>query len=116
MGVAGEERRARIEAKLRERLAATHVEVLDESHLHAGHAGAASGGGHFRATIVSGRFAGLTRVRAQQLVYEALADEMGGAIHALAMRTLTPEAWRESEGGAERAPTAASRSTPSASS
>ena len=43
------------------------LDIVDESHLHAGHAGAASGGGHFRATIVSGRFAGLTRVRAQQL-------------------------------------------------
>lgn len=84
-----EERRARIEAKLRERLVATHVEVLDESHLHAGHAGAASGAGHFRATIVSARFEGLSRVQAQRLVYQALDDEMGSQIHALAMRTLT---------------------------
>jgi len=94
----GEARRARIEAKLRDRLAASHVEVQDESHLHAGHAGAASGGGHFRATIVSARFDGLSRVRAQQLVYEALDDEMGSAIHALAMRTFTPEAWRDERG------------------
>ena len=93
-----DDRRARIEALLRETLAATHVEVIDESHLHAGHAGAASGGGHFRATIVSERFAGLSRVRAQQLVYEALADEMRGAIHALAMRTFTPEDWDSANG------------------
>ncbi|MEE2663511.1 MAG: BolA family protein [Myxococcota bacterium] len=86
-----EARRARIEAKLRERLAATRVELLDESHLHAGHAGAASGAGHFRATIVSQRFAGLSRVEAQRLVYRALCDEMGDQIHALAMRTLTPD-------------------------
>ena len=85
-----EERRARIEAKLRERLDATRVEVLDESHLHAGHPGAASGAGHFRATIVSERFEGLSRVAAQRLVYQALDDEMGEHIHALAMRTLTP--------------------------
>lgn len=87
----GEERRARIEAKLRERLDARRVEVVDESHLHAGHPGAASGAGHFRATIVSQRFDGLSRIAAQRLVYEALADEMGEHIHALAMRTLTPE-------------------------
>ena len=86
-----EERRARIEAKLRERLAAERVELLDESHLHAGHAGAASGAGHFRATIVSERFAGLSRIAAQRLVYQALEDEMGEHIHALAMRTLTPD-------------------------
>jgi len=86
-----EERRARIESKLRERLDAVRIEVLDESHLHAGHAGAASGAGHFRATIVSQRFEGLSRVQAQRLVYEALEDEMGEHIHALAMRTLTPD-------------------------
>jgi len=86
-----EERRARIEEKLKERLEATRVEVIDESHLHAGHAGAASGAGHFRAEIVSHRFEGLSRVAAQRLVYEALEDEMGAHIHALAMRTLTPD-------------------------
>lgn len=89
----GEDRRARIERKLRERLAALHVEVVDESHLHAGHAGAASGAGHFRALVVSARFTGLSLVAAQRLVYEALADELGGEIHALSLRTLTPERW-----------------------
>jgi BolA protein len=94
------ERRERIEAKLRERLAAEHVEVVDESHLHAGHAGAAGGGGHFRALVVSARFEGLGPVAAQRLVYDALADEMGGEIHALSIRTLTPERWAGSEAGA----------------
>ncbi len=89
------DRRARIEGLLREKLAAEHVEVVDESHLHAGHAGAASGGGHFRAVIVAERFAGLSRLEAQRLVYAALADEMGGAIHAFSMTTLSPAQWRE---------------------
>jgi len=84
-------RRARIEAKLRERLDATRVEVVDESHLHAGHAGAAGGGGHFRATVVSPRFAGLSRLAAQRLVYAALDDEMGREIHALSIRTRVPD-------------------------
>ena len=88
-----QERRGRIEAKLRESLDATFVEVIDESHLHAGHAGARSGAGHFRATIVSERFAGLSAVAAQRLVYGVLADEMGPEIHALSMKTLTPEQW-----------------------
>jgi BolA protein len=85
--------RDRLEAALRERLAAVHIEVVDESHLHAGHAGARGGGGHFRALIVSDRFEGLTRIRAQQLVFETLGDWMGREIHALSMKTYTPEAW-----------------------
>jgi BolA protein len=82
-----------LEARLRERLEATHVEVIDESHLHAGHAGAKDGGGHFRAVIVSEQFAGLNRVKAQQLVYGVLDDWMGREIHALSMKTFTPEGW-----------------------
>jgi BolA protein len=96
--VGAEGRRARIERALRERLGALHVEVIDESHLHAGHAGAAGGGGHFRALVVSERFAGLSPLAAQRLVYEALATELRGEIHALSLRTLTPERWR-AEGG-----------------
>ena len=82
-----------LEARLREALDPTHLEVLDESHLHAGHAGAREGGGHYRAIIVSERFAGLNRVRAQQLVYGLVADWMGREIHALSMKTYTPAAW-----------------------
>jgi len=87
------DRRGRIEHKLQERLEATHVEVIDESHLHAGHAGAAGGAGHFRALVVSPRFEGLSMLAAQRLVYAALSEEMGGEIHALSVRTLTPERW-----------------------
>jgi BolA protein len=92
-----EERRARIERELRERLAAVHVDVMDESHLHAGHIGARDGGGHFRAVVVSTRFEGRTPVQRQRLVYEALEDAMGGEIHALSMRTLTPAQWTGSK-------------------
>ena len=87
-----------IEKKLREGLAAVYVEVVDESHLHEGHAGARSGGGHFRVTVVSPRFAGLNQVQAQRLVYHALRDEMGSEIHALSIKTSTPQQW---EAGAD---------------
>ena len=97
MSAPGEDRRSHIEGKLRTELGATHVEVIDESHLHAGHAGAREGGGHFRATIVSEKFAGMNAVAAQRLVYGVLADEMGSEIHALSMKTLTPAQWQESE-------------------
>jgi len=80
-----EERRARIEARLREGLEPQHLEVVDESHKHVGHAGARSGKGHFHVTIVSSRFEGLSRVAAQRLVYLTLAHEMEHDIHALSM-------------------------------
>ena len=81
----------RIERKLRLELDAKHVELEDESHLHAGHAGAASGEKHFKAVIVSDRFAGLSRVQAQRLVYSVLEQEMAGEIHALSMETRTSD-------------------------
>jgi len=89
------DRRSRIETRLREGLEADPVIVVDESHLHAGHAGAREGGGHFRAVVVSRRFEGRSAVERQRLVYAALAEEMGGEIHALSMQTLTPAQWEE---------------------
>jgi BolA protein len=94
------DRRSQIEARLRAELSASHVAVEDESHRHAGHAGAASGGGHFRATVVSERFLGLSRVARQRLVYSALAAEMKSEIHALALRTWTPAEWAAQTGSA----------------
>jgi BolA protein len=90
------DRRSHIEVKLREALDASHVEVIDESQLHAGHAGAAGGGGHFRALIVSERFEGANALARQRLVYGVLAEEMRGEIHALSMQTLTPGEWKGS--------------------
>ena len=75
---------------LRHTLAATAVEVEDESALHVGHPGAASGGGHYRVTVVSPVFEGKSRVERHRLVYAALAEEMQQAIHALTLTTLTP--------------------------
>jgi BolA protein len=88
-----------LEARLRERLDATHVEVIDESHLHAGHPGAKDGGGHYRAVIVSERFEGLNRVKAQQLVFSVVDDWMGREIHALSMKTFTPEGYEAERDG-----------------
>ncbi len=82
-----------IKAALEQKLDATHVEVVDQSTLHEGHAGSAVGGGHYQVLVVSDRFDGLNRVAAQRLVYEALGDLMQTEIHALSMRTLTPRQW-----------------------
>ena len=65
-------------------------QVEDESALHAGHAGAASGGGHYRLHLVSSRFEGLNRVSRHRLVYDCLGNLMKTEIHALALTLLTP--------------------------
>lgn len=80
--------------RMRERLHALtpiEISIADESALHAGHAGAASGGGHYRMTIVSAAFTGQPRVKRHRLVYDALADLMQREIHALAMTLLAPD-------------------------
>jgi BolA family transcriptional regulator, general stress-responsive regulator len=82
---------AEIRRRLEQTLAPQQIEVLDESHLHAGHAGAASGMGHFRVHIVSERFAGLNRIQRHRLVYDSLADLMQTDIHALSLTTLAPD-------------------------
>ena len=81
-----------IKAKLSEALEPEQLEVTDESHLHAGHAGAREGGqSHFRLLVVAGAFEGLSRVARQRLINDILREELAGPIHALAMKTLTPE-------------------------
>ncbi len=81
----------RIDAKLRAGLAPERLDIKDESHLHAGHAGArADGESHFRLLIVSSKFDGVSRVARQRLVNDLLREELSERIHALAMKTLTP--------------------------
>ncbi|MFJ3044844.1 BolA family protein [Herbaspirillum chlorophenolicum] len=80
--------------RIRERLIATFSPsqclVEDESALHAGHAGAASGGGHYRVRLVSNLFEGKNRVNRHRLVYDCLSDLMQQEIHALAIVALAP--------------------------
>ena len=80
----------RIHMLLVDALAPTVLEVGDDSHLHAGHAGAASGGGHFRVKIVSERFEGLRLVMRHRLVYDAVQGMMHTDIHALAITAHAP--------------------------
>ena len=82
-----------IETKLTRELNPVHLEIVDDSHLHSGHAGARGGGGHYRVTIVSKAFEGLTSPQRHRLVYRILAAEMHGVIHALSLSTLTPAEW-----------------------
>lgn len=81
-----------IRDKLTARFAPARLDVIDESHRHAGHAGARpEGETHFTVTIVSAAFAGLGRVARQRLVYEALAAELANRVHALSVTARTPD-------------------------
>jgi BolA family transcriptional regulator, general stress-responsive regulator len=80
-------------AAMKERLASLepeHLELIDDSAQHAGHAGARSGGGHYRLLIVATRFAGLGTIARHRLVYDALGTLMDGDIHALSITARTP--------------------------
>lgn len=87
MGTAG-----RMRSKLEAALAPDLIEIEDESHRHAGHAGSRPGGEtHFRVRIVAAAFRGLGRVERQRLIYDALALELAGGVHALSLTAQTPE-------------------------
>ena len=79
-----------IETALRQALQPSRIEVQDDSHLHAGHAGAREGR-HFTVRITSSRFAGCSRIARHRLVYDALRLLMPAGIHALAIEARAPD-------------------------
>ena len=83
-------REAAIHLRLTQTFAPLRCQLEDESAAHAGHAGAASGGGHYRLLIISTLFEGQNRVNRHRLVYDCLRDMMHAEIHALAITALTP--------------------------
>jgi BolA protein len=84
------ERVQQIQAKLEAAFSPSHLQVKDQSHLHAGHAGARDGMGHFEATIVADAFAGKSRIERHRLVYAALGTMMQTDIHALKINAFSP--------------------------
>ena len=85
------DRVAKIEAILAEAFSPSHLLVKDQSHLHAGHAGAQDGKGHFEVRIVSDRFTGQSRIARHRSVFEALGEMMTTDIHALKIHANTSE-------------------------
>lgn len=82
----------RITDKLTRRFSPAALQVIDDSARHHGHAGWREGGEtHFKVEIVAAAFAGQSRVARQRLVYQTLAEELAGPVHALELKTLTPE-------------------------
>jgi len=81
---------ALFEQDLHQSFAIEHLRIEDESHLHAGHAGAASGGGHFKLTIVAPEFKGLGLVARHRAIYAALNRHIPTEIHALTINAIAP--------------------------
>ena len=80
-----------IEKKLADALHPERLSVIDESHLHEGHAGHRPGGEtHFRIHIVSSSFEGKSRVERHRMINALLADDLAGGVHALALKTQAP--------------------------
>ncbi|MBS0432603.1 MAG: BolA family transcriptional regulator [Proteobacteria bacterium] len=79
-----------LRAKLIAALDPQSLEVIDEGHLHIGHAG--EGSGHFRVRIVSAAFVGKSAIERHRLVYAAVGDLIGRGVHALAIEARPPEA------------------------
>jgi BolA protein len=80
-----------IEQKVASALQPTHLELLNESHMHAG----PRTDSHFKLVAVSAAFAGLSKVKRHQLVYRLLGEELAGPVHALALHLYTPGEWKE---------------------
>jgi len=83
-------RAERLRERLESRFSPTRLTIIDESHLHAGHAGAASGQSHFRVSIVAEAFRGTSAVARHRMVYAAVDDLLKTDIHALAIEALPP--------------------------
>lgn len=83
------ERIEMIRERLEQALSPTAVEVIDESHLHAGHPGARDGRGHFRVRVVSPVFHGLPRLARHRRVYAAMGELMSSDIHALTIEAVS---------------------------
>lgn len=91
-----ESRVAMIERRLREALQVETVTVRDDSRLHAGHAGAKDGGGHYRVLVVSRDFTDRNTIQRHRMVYDAMGEAMRvDTIHALSIQALTPEEYRQ---------------------
>ena len=79
-----------IKSKLTEAFTPSELNIIDDSHQHAGHA-SAKGGGHYRVRLVSAAFAGKTTIQRHRMVYAALGNLMDSEIHAVSIQAFTPD-------------------------
>ena len=86
-----DDRISRIRSRIQASLCPESLEIMDESHLHIGHAGARDGRGHFQVVVVSADFEGKSRIQRHRMVFDAVGDLMSTDIHALGVKAYTPE-------------------------
>lgn len=86
-----DDRITRLRTRLTDALNPIEIEIIDESARHTGHAGAASGGGHYILHIMSEAFAGKSLIQRHRLVYDAVGDMMHSEIHALSIQARSPD-------------------------
>lgn len=79
-----------ITERLQRELSAEHINIIDQSHLHKNHPGAAGGGGHFILEITASKFQGRSSIERHKMIYQALGDAMGREIHAISIKATTP--------------------------
>jgi BolA family transcriptional regulator, general stress-responsive regulator len=89
-------RAEKIQSAITEALKPEHLELVDQSHHHAGHAGARDGRGHFDVLLVSADFRGKLPLARHRMVYAAVAGLMETDIHALSIKAMTPEEYKAS--------------------
>ena len=85
------DRASEIEQRLTNAFSPSEILVKDQSHLHAGHAGARDGGGHFEVLIVADAFSGQSRIQRHRMVFDAVGELMKADIHALRIKALAPD-------------------------
>lgn len=91
---------AAIESRLREAIPLEHLDILNESHMHSGPATES----HFKVTVVSPEFEGVSAVKRHQRLYQLLDDQLRSGVHALALHTYTPVEWQRKNAVAPRSP------------
>ena len=89
-----------IESKVREALKPSHLELHSESHMHAGPATES----HFKLVVVADEFEGMSPVKRHRRLYQLLAEELAGPVHALAMHAYTPVEWEAAAAAAPPSP------------
>ena len=92
--------KSEIEKKLQEAFSPLYLKVEDESDLHVGHGNYKPGGeSHFKVTLISASFKDLNRIKRHQMVYACLEEELKNGVHALRLKTLSPEEFEEGSNG-----------------
>lgn len=89
-----------IESRLRGAIPLEHLDILNESHMHSGPATES----HFKVTVVSHEFEGVSAVKRHQRLYQLLDEQLRSGVHALALHTYTPAEWQRKNAVAPRSP------------